>query len=395
MRFTLYSVSLRNLKRMPFRTGVLMLSIALLVSILVFGASFIFSVSQGIKRASERLGADLLVVPVGAREVAQEVLLETKVKVFYMDRDIIERVKGVEGIERVSAQTYMSTIQAVCCDIPAAKVVAFDQDSDFIIGPWLSKNIGRKLKKGEVIVGRGAYENYDLLDVDRSVFFNIVFDIVGILDRTGTGLDHAILMGDENVEDIIRNVDVDVKPGQISVLFVKVKNGYDPEKVGRKVENAILEVDVITRNDIGQQIIENLQDINRIFVITILMAAVLSISLAWSVFSAIANERVREIGIMRAIGAKGSHVIALFIFEVLALALSGSIIGIVVGTYLSLSLSEVFVLLQDLSVTLTRLEMAGIGLLGLVAGTLVCILGALSSIIRLSGREPFSAIKEV
>ena len=395
MRFTLYSVSLRNLKRMPFRTGVLMLSIALLVSILVFGASFIFSVSQGIKRASERLGADLLVVPVGAREVAQEVLLETKVKVFYMDSDIVERVSRVEGVEKVSTQTYMSTIQAVCCDIPAAKVVAFDQDSDFIIGPWLSKNIGRKLKKGEVIVGRGAYENYDLLDVDRSVFFNIVFDIVGILDRTGTGLDHAILMGDENVDDIIRNVDVDVKPGQISVVFVKVKNGYDPEKVWRKVENSILEVDVITRNDMGQQIIENLHDINRIFVITILMAAVLSISLAWSVFSAIANERVREIGIMRAIGARGSHVIALFIFEVLVLALSGSIIGIVIGMYLSLSLSEVFVLLQDLSVTLTRLEMAGIGLLGLVAGTLVCILGALSSIIRLSGREPFSAIKEV
>ncbi len=395
MRFTLFSVSIRNLKRMPFRTGVLTFSIALLVAILVFGASFIFSVSQGIKRASERLGADLLVVPVGAREVAQEVLLETKLKVFYMDRSLIERVKKVEGVDKVSHQTYMSTILAVCCDIPSAKVVMFDQDTDFIVGPWVKKSLGRRLEKGEVIIGAAAYENFDLLDVDRSVFFNIVFDIVGVLERTGTGLDNALLMGDENLKDIIARTNVEIREDQISVIFVKTKKGYDPDMVGRKVENAILEVDVIARNDMGQRIIDNLRDINRIFVITILLASLLSISLAWSVFSAIANERVREVGIMRAIGARGSDVIRLFVFEVMALAVAGSLMGIVLGTYLSLWLSNVFVLLQELSVQLTSMEMAAIGLMGLATGTAICLLGALSSIVRLSGREPFSAIKEV
>jgi putative ABC transport system permease protein len=380
---------------MPFRTGVLTMSIALLVAILVFGASFIVSVSQGITRASERLGADLLVVPVGAREVAQEVLLETKVKVFYMKRDIIEQVRKIEGVKELSYQTYLSTIQAVCCDIPSAKVVMFDQDTDFIVRPWLNKTLGRKLEKGEVIIGRGAYENFDLLDVDRSVFFNIVFDIVGILERTGTGLDNAILMGDENLKDIIASTDVEVKEDDVSVIFVKVREGYNPEQVGRKVENAILKVDVISRNDMGQQIIENLKDINSIFFITIALASLLSISLAWSVFSAIANERVKEIGIMRAIGARGSHVITLFVFEVLALAITGSLIGIGIGTYMSQSLSDVFVLLQELTVSLTSVEMFGIALMGLFTGTSICLLGALSSIVRLSGREPFTAIKEI
>ena len=162
MQFTFFSVSIKNLRRKPFRTGILLVSIALLVSIIVFGTSFIMSVTEGIERASDRLGADLLVVPVGAREVAQDALLETKVKVFYMDKGLMDEVRKVEGIDRMTYQTYLSTIQGVCCDIPAAKVVIFNQETDFIIKPWLSEVLGRKLEKNEVIVGHGAFENFDL-----------------------------------------------------------------------------------------------------------------------------------------------------------------------------------------------------------------------------------------
>jgi len=292
-------------------------------------------------------------------------------------------------------QTYLSTIQSVCCDIPSVKVVAFDQETDFIVKPWLSKILNRKLEKNEVILGRGAYENYDLLDVDRSVFFNIVFDIVGVLDRTGTGLDNALLMSDENLANIIASTDIDLSEDQISLIFTKVKKGYDPEKVGRKVENAILKVDVIARNDLGQHIIHNLMDIKRIFLVTIILASLLATFLAWSVFSAIVNEREREIGIMRAIGAKGSHVVLMFVLEVLALSFVGSVVGIALGTYLTTSLSGMFNILKELSITVSATQSVTAAVLGLVVGTSICLLGAFSSILRLHKKEPFGAIKEV
>jgi putative ABC transport system permease protein len=386
---------MRNLRRKSFRTFVLVLSIGLLVSILVFGTSFIVSVNASIVRASNRLGADLLVVPIGARDFAEEVLLETKVKQFYMDRSLIERVKKIEGIEEVTYQTYLSTIMGLCCDIPTAKVVIFDQDTDFIVTPWLEKAIGRRLEKNEVIIGSVAYENFDLLDVDRSVFFNVVFNIVGVLGKTGTGLDNAILMSAVNFEDLLANSSLTVKPDQISVIFTKVREGLDPYMVGRTVENEMIEVDVIHRSDMGQKIISNMKDFNRIFAITILLAGVLSVFLAWSVFSAIANERVREIGIMRAIGARNSHISSMFIFEVLTLGVGGSIVGLVFGVYLSFSISSMFQILNEISVSLSVAERVGIGMTGVVTGTGVCLLGALSSIIRLRRLEPLSAIKEV
>jgi putative ABC transport system permease protein len=394
VKFTLFSVAVKNLRRKSFRTAVLILSIGLLVSILVFGASFIISVSSSLERASNRLGADLLVVPVGARDYAEEMLLETKVKVFYMDKDILGRVSAVEGVEQATHQVYLQSILGLCCDIPAAKIVAFDQDSDFIVKPWLTKVLNRRLEKGEAMIGAEAYENLGLLDVQSSVLFNKKYDFVGVLDKTGTGLDNAIFISEENIDDILELGSASLRPDQISLIFTKLEPGYEPEEVGRRIEGSILEVDVIERSDMGKRIVSTLTDINRVFLITIILATLLSAFLAWSVFSAIANERLREIGIMRAIGARGSHIVWMFVAEVTLLGVLGSLVGIALGTYLSVSLASFFTLIREMSATMTLFERFEVSLIGLLAGSAICLVGALSSIMRFKRLEPLKALKE-
>jgi putative ABC transport system permease protein len=394
MKYGLLHVAVKNLKRKLFRTGVLVVSIGLLVSIVVFGASFLISVSSTLEKAVNRLGADVLVVPIGARDYAEEVLLETKTKVFYMDREIVDRVKNVEGVQDVTYQTYMTTVFGLCCDIPPATVVSFNQDTDFIVNPCLDKALGRKLKKNEAIIGFEAYENFGLFDVSSSLLFGVKFALVGVLEKTGTGLDNAIFMSDENIDAVISRGKAGLKPNEISVIFVKIKDGYDPLQVSRKIEGAIIEVDTIERNDMGNKIITSLTDIKNIFFITISLAFMLSAFLAWTVFSAIVNERSREVGIMKAMGAKNSDIVIMFTLEILILGIFGSLVGILFGTYLSLHLSSLFSLIKDMAASLSVLERVEIGLLGIVAGSGICMLGALSSIIRMKNLEPFSVIKE-
>ncbi len=395
MKFGLFSVALKNLKRKSFRSAVLVVSIGLLVSILVFGSSFIMSVGASLERASNRLGADILVVPMGARSYAEEVLLETKVKIFYMDKSIMDRVRQVEGVEDLTYQVYLETILGVCCDIPPAKVVAFDQDSDFIVTPWLDNVLGRRLDKGEAILGYLAQENLGLLDIESSTLFGNQFNIVGVLDKTDTGLDNAIFIGKENLGNIIEKGSSSLKEDQVSVIFVKVKKGYDPEKVSRDIENQIIEVDVTPRSAIGKDIISTLKDINMVFLITIVLASVLSAFLTWTIFTAIVNERFREVGIMRAIGARGHHIVWLFMLEVFMLGFMGSVVGIAIGNYLSLTLSRIFTLLRDMAATLTLTERVEVSILGLLVGVGICVVGALSSIIRIKKLEPLDALKEI
>ena len=327
--------------------------------------------------------------------MASDVLLASKIKVFYMNKDIIQKVEKVKGVGKLTWQTYLASAPGQCCSIPPAEIVAFNQKTDFIVTPWLKKSLRRDLKPDEALIGYNSNLNFGLLNVN-STMFNIKFKFVGVLEKTGTGLDNAIFISDKDVKDIIAHSSMaKVKPNQISAIFVKVKKGYNPKDVARDIMNDIMQVDVIQRANIGKRMLSTLGDINKIFLITILMASVLSIFLTWTIFSAIVNERFREIGIMKAIGAKGSHIVKLFVMEVLLLGLIGSLIGTAAGMYLSAFLSRSFALLRDLSATLTLTQRLEVVVLGLIVGVGICIVGALSSIIRIKNLEPLSVLKEV
>ena len=389
------SVALKNLKRKTFRTGVLVFSIALLVSLLIFAISFTVSVASSIKKSSERLGADLVVVPVGARGFAEEFLLESKNTSFYMPISIVEKVKKIEGIEAITHHTYLSSISGLCCDIVPTRIVAFDPATDFIINPWLQRSLGRPLQIGEAIAGSGTSENLGLglLDIEATIFNNR-FKIVGVLEKTGTGLDHALFMTEENLKNIIESGKSPLKKGEISIIFTKLKKGLDPDYVGRVLEGEIPEVDVMARSDMGEKFLSTLADINKIFLLTTFLASLLTTFLVWAIFSAIANERAKEIGIMRALGAKESHIVLLYLLEVLVLGILGSTIGALAGTYLSALLADSFSLLKNISAGLSTVQHVIIATAGLIIGTAICVAGAMMPINRIKKMEPLLVIKE-
>ncbi|HEX8948388.1 MAG TPA: ABC transporter permease, partial [Dissulfurispiraceae bacterium] len=186
----------------------------------------------------------------------------------------------------------------------------------------------------------------------------------------------------------------DVKPGQISIIFVKAKKGYDPGKIYNDITDSIIEVNPVARKDIGKSLVDALRDINRIFMVTVALASILSVFLTWAVFSAVANERAREVGIMRAIGAKESHVVKLFLLEVFVISAVGSVVGITGGTALSMLLAKGFSIMKNVSIDLNILERIVIACAGLCAGIGVCVAGALLPIMRLKKMEPLLAIKE-
>jgi len=388
-------MAFRNLRRRPLRTGILVAALSLMVAALVFALSFVTRVNSSIKLTSDRLGADLLIVPTGARGGAEDILVENRATSFYMNKSFVDRIKKIEGIDKVSAQTYLVTLTGLCCSVPSSMVVAFNQETDFIVSPWMKDKLGRKLRKGEAIVGSESAFNINLGLVEMEAkLFGSVFSMVGVLDKTGSGLDTAVFISDENIAEIVKNSDADIKPDQISVIFAKLNKGADPYMVMSEIENNIIELDVVMRKDIGKSLITTLGDISKSFYLTMVLSTVLSLFLVWAIFTAIANERAREVGIMRALGAKERHVVKLFLFEVLVLGAIGSIVGIVTGTTLTLIMAQSFSILKNLPVDLTNFTRTVIAFAGLLFGTGICVLGALSPVQRLKKLEPLLVIKQ-
>ena len=394
-RFTLISIALRNLLRRPLRTIILVAALSLMVAALVFALSFVMRVNASIQLTSERLGADLLIVPAGSRGAAEDILVENRARSFSMDRSFIDKIRKVDGIDKVSYQTYLVTLTGMCCSVPESMVVAFNQETDFIVTPWLKNKLGRKLQRGEAIVGSESAYNISLglVNVEGKLFGN-VFRMVGVLDKTGSGLDTAVFISDDNINDIIQNSKADIKRDHISVIFAKIKKGANAYTIMSEIENSIIEVDVVMRKDIGKSLLNTLGDISKIFYLTMVLATALSLFLVWAIFTAIANERKREVGIMRALGAKERHILRLFLFEVLALGTVGSIAGIIAGSALSLVLAKSFSILKNLPVELGMGSRTIIAAAGLLFGTGICALGALSPIRRLKKLEPLFVIKQ-
>ncbi len=392
--FTELSHAVRNLRRRPTRTIILVAAIGLLVSVLVFALSFVRRVETSIRTASDRLGGDLLVVPSGSRGAAEDVLLDNAVKTFYMDGSVADRVRALPGVARVTTQTYFATLPGGCCDVPPTIVVAFDQDSDFVVAPWLPRSLGRRLERGEAIAGSESAFNIRVgLTQLQGRLFGKVFRIAGVLEKTGTGLDTAIFVDRRDAEEMFRSVKSRPPPGSVSVVFAKLEDGADPARVAGAVEDTIIEADAVARRDVGQTLRRAFGDVSRVFLVTFLLASVLAASLAWAVFSGVANERIREVGLMRAIGAKESHVVRLFLLEVVLVGALGSLVGVLCGTGLSIVLVNGFETLRNASAGLGLADRLAIAGLGLVAGVGVCVLGALSPVRSTRHTEPLVVLK--
>ncbi|MCL7486572.1 MAG: ABC transporter permease [Desulfobulbaceae bacterium] len=385
-------IAWKTVSRKIFRNIVLAAAVSLLVSLLVFALLFNRAVHDDIEAASRKLGAEIVMVPVEAIEKAEEFILESKKKDFYMDREVYEKVKDLPEIEKATFQIYLETLESGCCSIVEGQVVAFDPETDFVISPWFSEP-PKPLEEGEVYIGSYVYEYLGL--IKTMALFNKEVKVVGDLRETGTGLDHGIFMRVEDLDKISASVTGKYSPGKISIIFIKLKEGVELVDATNKIQGMFPNIGTMTRGSIGANVRTTLRDITSVFSITILISSALAVLLAWSTFTALANERRREVGILRAIGAHRSHIMKMFLSEAAIISLLGGIIGIGIGNYLIHHLAGNFDLLSKLG-AYASISMLNVmySIIAMLVGIGVCLIGAAIPVIRLARMEPLQAIKE-
>ncbi len=392
-RLSIGQIAFRNVVRKLFRNIILLFAVSGLVGLLVFAILFNTIITEDIESASRRLGADIVIVPGEAQDVAEEFILESKKKTFYMDRFLIDALGTLPEIERINSHTYLSTLDAGCCSIDEGQVIVIDSESDFVVKPWLAEGSPQQLEKGSIYVGNYVHEFLGL--IDTASLFGKGVKVVGHLEYTGTGLDHGIFIRQDDIDQVSAEALGDYQKGTISIIFIKAGDGVDINELVAKIRNINPTIGIMTRGSIGADVRHTLADIMRVFTVTIIISTGLATLLAWSTFSAMANERQREVGILRAIGARRLHIFTIFLSEAFLISLIGGILGVFLGHYLIHYLADDFHLISRLD-AISTLSLKGIvtSFLGIIGGILICIGGALFPIIRLAQLEPLEAMKQ-
>ncbi len=390
-------VALKNLKRKLTRTWLLFAIVAVVSCTLFTATLFLKSINNALKIGTYRLGADILVVPASDEAKAKSALLSGEPTQFLMDRSVLDRVRHVEGVKSATPQLFIKPTSFTCCFNVDVFLVAFDPETDFTVRPWLEKNLNRKLGTNEIITGRAV----PVIVGDMIPFFGTSFRVAGTMEPTGMdffdravfmSLDAAYKMAEDSKTKALKPIDIG--RDKISTVLVQVNDDITPDRVAVRIEYAISGVKALVSDKVISTVRNQLSGLIRaIIIISIVLWFIVLLIMAFA-FYMIVNERRREIGLLRAMGASKKHISAILLSEASLLSVGGGATGVILGFGLLMSsknlmlhylkLPYLFPSPADLTVLI-----AGAIVFSLATGLLSAFLPSLAVL----NMEPYEAIR--
>ena len=270
------------------------------------------------------------------------------------DLEIIESVSGVDLVVprliRVGSLEYNKiTGFGFATDIPEEK-----ERREFIYDNFnIKAEEGRLLQQGDtekVMLGNFFLDTDDFekdFRVGKTVRLNGEdFEIIGILEQSSTfQLNSVVFMATSDLQDIFEIED------EYDLIVVKIKDKDNLEEIGEEIERK-LRRDRNEKEDEETFSVEtplqSLESVNLILnIINLIVIGIAAISLfvggigiANTMYTSVV-ERTREIGIMKAIGAKNREILYIFLIESGLLGLVGGIAGALLGLGGALAISGI------------------------------------------------------
>lgn len=397
-RLHIGSFAIKNLRRKIMRTILLLLAVSVVTGTLFSASLFILSMQNALKIGTYRLGADVLVVPEKYASEARAAILAGEPTSFYMDRSVLEKVRKVDGVKKASPQLFIKPTSFTCCYNVDVFLIAFDPATDFTVTPWLEKNLKKTLVDNEIITGREV----PVVVGDSIPFFGTIFKVVGTMEPTGMKFfDRSVFMTMDAAYAMAEasrsraQQPISIERDKISAVLVQVKDGFTPDRAAIRIEHDVEGVKAIASDEVISTVRKQLIGLLKGILLISVVLWILALLMMAFAFSMIVNERQREFGLLRAMGAKKKHVFLLIITEAVTIAVSGGIIGLITGSTLLFTFKNLILhslrlpyLLPPVTV-LSELVLAAV-LFSLITGLLASLLPAFSA----SRMEPYEAIRK-
>ena len=263
--------------------------------------------------------------------------------------------KDVRTIERISGFKYVVPAIFISTEVKYKKEVGFtlingipsENFEEFFLDSNSQLKEGRFIEPGdrfEAVVGSRVVE--DMFDNPLKLGSKIEirgreFEIVGILEEIGNSQDdNQINIPLETAREIFN------KPDDVDGIIAQVKSPDDipllQERIERELERDRHDTNfqVVTATQILEQIGEVLGVIQFVLVgIAAISLIVGGIGIMNSMYTSVL-ERTKEIGIMKAIGAKNSDIFQIFLIESGLIGLVGGLFGTLLGTGIALVIGQ-------------------------------------------------------
>ena len=261
----------------------------------------------------------------------------------------LETVEKISGFKYVIPGLFISTEVRHKDEVEFTLIASVPAENfeEFFLDSGIELQEGRFIEEGdkfEAVVGSRVIE--DMFDSPLKLGSKIEikgeeFKIVGVLKEIGNSQDdNQINIPLETAREIFN------KPNDVDVIVAQVKVADDipllQEKIERELEDERDDTNfqVVTATQILEQINEVLGIIQFVLVgIAAISLIVGGIGIMNSMYTSVL-ERTKDIGIMKAIGAKNLDIFEIFLIESGLIGLVGGFFGTILGSVIALVIGE-------------------------------------------------------
>jgi putative ABC transport system permease protein len=354
----IYHVTAKDILRRRRRALYTALGVAIGIAAFIAVLTIARAGEERIYMEMDKYGPNLMVMPaihdvdlqlgdltLGTLAVGDNYIAEDKlVEIRQIADGAIREALGIEDdedIATIAPKLYITTTVKGT----AVMVVGFEPEQEMLIKSWWTISEGRyPEQQDETILGARASA---ILDVDLGDNISIreqEVTVVGILDETGSNDDYQVFVPLATVQRAFE------KEGLISSADIRALCSACPvESIADSVNDAIPGVRAVAVKQIAQTEMNLMAKVNRF------MLALAGITLVVGSFGVVntmissVHERVKDIGIMKAVGASRLQIAKMFLYEALVVGLIGGILGYIAGTLLSYVIGPL--IYEDLAVS--------------------------------------------
>lgn len=386
----------QNLMRRRTRTLMLIVAVALGTGAVFASYTVAHGIDTSMQRGFSRMGADLIVVPEDTMVNITSALLTVQPTESTLDTKLLDQIASLEGVAEVAPQAIYKVTMMAGMPMHKVNLIAFDPAHDFTVMPWLQDHLARPMQVNDIICGGRITDKLG----DEIEPCSSAATVYGKLARSGVGpFDESYFTTFAEVESLAKAETscINFQKERISAILVRIKFGATAEQVKFSLSR-FSGIKVITGAPIVTSTRQTTTALLQGMAGFTAMMVLGSLILLALLFSAIITERRREIGLLRALGARHSDIVIMLVSEAALATTIGGVSGILFGGTLLLVFQHSLVYyLETLHVEFawpapieTMFAAAACALIAAAVG----ILGALIPSWRAGGQQPYTLIQD-
>ena len=332
--------AISNIWRRPLRTALTILGIVIGVFALTVMGALAEKLNVLVDGGDEYFRTRLFVFDEGAASGFQASARP-------ITRDLVDRIEALDGVDRATPvlQTLVNPEEVGGFDIPEL-LTGIEPETWYDEAIELRVDAGRLLEPDEAgvtVIGADLAERYDLRVGDTFTVRERDFEVIGVLERTLTFPDKIAYVPLADAQAIYVEAVQEAFEERTSELATQIEvfpdDLADADAIAEAIEAGVPGVRTVTPEQVEEQIGQATIVFNLIIVGASVIAVIVGGLSVINTMVMTVSERVREIGIKKAVGAPTGAILREFLIEATLLGAIGGLIGLSAGALLVLVLN--------------------------------------------------------